>query len=356
MIGKQITQLILRLRDRLASLYSRIRQRRTRNVLRPHRRRHRNYDGPSRSPVRLALTLLCAAVLLLCSVRLIGYFTAYLSARQTSAALREIYYAPDAPTETAAFSPVPTAEPTAAPTPAPTPSPAAGEDAAPTATPRALLEPVRYPNNPYGAISSSFTKIRRQNSDIIGWLTIDGLLDEAVVQRDNSYYLNRDYRGYHNVNGAIFLDASCDLGTRPYTLLLYGHNMKTGAMFGCLRNYEDTTFYHNNPFVTFDTMYEDGRYVIFAIASVSTEPSSWQYMSFGQLLSLDIASREEALSTLKRLSLYRCAIDVSAEDQLLLLITCTGDDTERRIVAARRVREGEDEEQLRTLVRKNTRR
>ena len=31
------------------------------------------------------------------------------------------------------------------------------------------------------------------------------MLDEAVVQRDNSYYLNRDYRGYHNANGAIFL-------------------------------------------------------------------------------------------------------------------------------------------------------
>lgn len=60
------------------------------------------------------------------------------------------------------------------------------------------------------------------------------------------------------MNGAIFLDESCDLSTRPYTLMLYGHNMKSGAMFGNLRNYENLTYYKNNPFIKFDTAYEDG--------------------------------------------------------------------------------------------------
>ncbi|MGN0745899.1 MAG: class B sortase [Aristaeellaceae bacterium] len=297
-------------------------------------------------------------VLLLCAGRLTGYFAAYISSRQASADLRAIYYeaedGPEASAE-AAYSPEPTAAPAVEATAPPAPTAAATMEPAPIATPRTCLEPVSYPENPYGIVSSRFTRLRRQNSDIIGWLRIDGLLDEAVVQRDNSYYLNRDYRGYHNVNGAIFLDENCGLDTRPYTLPLYGHNMKTGAMFGCLRNYENASFYHANPWVTLDTMYEDGRYVIFAVATVSTDAADRHYLSFGQLLSASIASREAALASLKRLSLYSCHIDVAAEDQLLLLITCTGDDSERRIVAARRVREGEDEAQLSRLVRRNTR-
>lgn len=61
-----------------------------------------------------------------------------------------------------------------------------------------------------------------------------------MVQRDNTYYLNRDYLGYHNDNGAIFLDMGCDLTGNPKALILYGHNMKTGAMFGNLRNMRPT--------------------------------------------------------------------------------------------------------------------
>ena len=180
------------------------------------------------------------------------------------------------------------------------------------------------------------------------------MIDEAVVQRDNEYYLDRDYRGYHNVNGAIFLDETCDLDTRPYTLLLYGHNMKTGAMFGSLRNYENLTFYRNNPFITFDTAYEDGRYVIFAVATVSTTSGSWLYVDFTRLSSPVIADRTNAISALLSRSIYRTQVDVAADDQLLLLVTCVDDDMERRVVAARRIREDEDEATLEKLIRRTT--
>ena len=218
------------------------------------------------------------------------------------------------------------------------------------------MDAAKYPYNPYAIISDRFVALQRQNKDIIGWLAIDDILDEAVVQRDNEYYLNRDYRGYHNDNGAIFLDQNCTLSTRPYTYLLYGHNMKSGLMFGVLRNYEDITFYRNTPFITFDTLYEDGRYVIFAVSNVSTDPKSWRYVDFANLQSSVIADRQTALQALIYCSKYACTIDVRPQDQLLLLITCVGDDTDRRVVAARRIREDETEESLKKLVRKTTNR
>ena len=207
----------------------------------------------------------------------------------------------------------------------------------------APLPAIPYPLNPNRTINSRFQKIRRQNNEIIGWLTLGDLLSEAVVQRDNSYYLRRDYQGYHNVNGAIFLEEHVDLSTRPYTLTLYGHNMKTGAMFGCLRNYEDIGYYRKSPFITFDTIYEEGRYVIFSIAEVSLDSRYGNYNGFFRLNTCSTAERKEIIDGLFRFSKYVCPIDVSVDDQLLLLVTCVGDDSERRVVAARRFRDGETE-------------
>ena len=348
---EQVMHRLSRLRD-CASL---MREKESLHQLR--RTRRRDYYAAKRNPagvvLRRALMLALGATILLCTGKLVGYLTDYASSRHTSMALREAYYASASPTPEATLPAL--SAPANSPAPEPAVLPTSVPAAPVTDAPPAYLPSVPYPDNPSGIISSRFAKIRRQNSDIIGWLTIPGLLDEAVVQRDNQYYLKRDYRGYHNANGAIFLEQSCSLSTRPYTLILYGHNMKTGAMFGCLRNYENTAFYHNNPFITFDTGYEDGRYVIFAVATVSIVPTDWDYLSLTGLSSSVTASRQAALKQLSALSVYSSTISVAADDQLLLLVTCAAEDSERRVIAARRIRADEDETALRHLVSKSIR-
>ena len=44
------------------------------------------------------------------------------------------------------------------------------------------------------------------------------------------------------------------------------------------------------------------------------------------------------------------------EDQLLLLVTCVEKDEERRVVAARRIRDGEDEKELKKLAERSWKR
>lgn len=290
---------------------------------------------------RLGIMVLLCCVMVFSAWQLISYGVDYFAAQNASDELRELYHEE-------------TEEPTASPTPteAPTPTPTLPPEATsiPTATPATKLDAMRYPGNPYNAISTTFQKLRRQNADIVAWLNIPGLLDEAVVQRDNSYYLKRDYKGYHNVNGAIFLDEGTDLSTRPYTLLVFGHNMKTGAMFGCLRNYETLSFYQKNPFISFNTMYEDGQYVIFSIAQLSLNPKDANYFSFGQLNTNNIAWRQEAIESLISRSAFYTSLDVQPEDQLLLLVTCVEDDEERRVVAARRLRDGETTEEVQHII------
>ena len=274
-------------------------------------------------------------------VKLIGYGADYASARRTADELRKAYQAETpAPEITAAPTLPPSAVPQA--TPAPTAAPAA-----------ATLAEMRYPNNPRLEISSKFKALRKQNKDIVGWLTIETLLDEAVTQRDEDYYMNHDALGKKNVNGAIFLDSAIDLKCRPYTLLLYGHNMKTGAMFGCLRNYENINLYHREPFITFDTLYEEGRYVIFAVGTISTEPRLRNYVDFFGLQSMSIQERQATINSLLKASVFSGGVDVLPDDQLLLLVTCVDADEERRVVAARRVRDGETEAELKKLVERS---
>lgn len=80
---------------------------------------------------------------------------------------------------------------------------------------------------------------------IIGQITINGTKVDypVVVAKDNKWYLDRDHTGKKNVNGAIFLDYRCRDYNRRRNLILYGHNMKSGAMFQTLHNFEkEATF------------------------------------------------------------------------------------------------------------------
>lgn len=317
-------------------------------------------------PWRSAAFALCGVVFAVCAFHLARYATDYVRSVRLSNELRETYLSSDSESDFAgggvetldlsgliledAATPEPLAPSeqsapdaqVAAPVqPTPTPTPV------PELNPYATMAPVSYPHNAFKLVSERFAKLRRQNEDIIGWLTLpDDMLSEAVVQRDNSYYLRRDYQGYHNTNGAIFLEEHVDLSTRPYTLTLYGHNMKTGTMFACLRNYENLSFYHHNPFITFDTIYEKGRYVIFSTAEVSIDPKDADFSGFFLLDSATATERLHIIKRLAELSKNTCEIDVGVDDQLLLLVTCVGDDEDRRVVAARRVRDGEHEDDL----------
>lgn len=322
-----------------------------------HKHKRFYFYNPRFDRKRRYTSLLCAAALsvvfLYSAVSLIGYGADYVKSRNAASNLRELYYEELEKEGSAApvQSEVPTEAPSPTPLPASTPVAVVRETAVPTATPVPRLETVKYPGNPWAAVSQRFQTLRRQNSDIIGWLKVGSLVDEVVVQRDNEYYLNRDYRGYHNINGAIFLDESCDLRTRPYTLMLYGHNMKTGAMFGGLRKYEDINHYRSNPFISFDTMYEDGRYVVFAVGTISTSPKDWRYLNLSWLLSSSIPLRSKAIEQLNRFSVYYNPIEVLPQDQILLLVTCVEKTEERRILAARRLRDGETEESLTRVIR-----
>ena len=298
--------------------------------------------GLPRGRIILWRAALIASALLIAygAARLIGYGSDLIASRQTARELRELAAEADIPEETAP-SAAPATDVPPRETEAPTAPPADEPEEAPA--PSDTLPVVEYPNG-YQLVSR-IQKLRQRSEYIIGWITMDSL-DEPVALKDNAFFLDHDATGKRNGNGAIFMDEETGLLTRPYTILLYGHNMKSGAMFGSLRKYEDFSYCYRHRVFQFDTLYEEGQYAVFAVETISLTPGKNRYLNLADLQSSDRKTRQKALKTLTDHSLYDAMLDVNEEDQILLLVTCTGDDDERLIVAARRLRDGEQPDQL----------
>ena len=94
-----------------------------------------------------------------------------------------------------------------------------------------------------------------ENSDCIGWLSIDGTNISYPVMHtpsDPQKYLRRNFYGKYSQSGVPFLDGRCDL--QSSNLIIYGHNMKNGTMFSDLKKYVDRDFLNAHRTVKFETV------------------------------------------------------------------------------------------------------
>lgn len=294
--------------------------------------------------VRLALLILCAIVFCTCLFLLSRYVFDILLSRSASKQLENIHASAQQEIPLTSQTPY---------IPAVTPVPNASNTHSDTTESFPAVNeiwPTTYASNPNLRVSSVFYQLQAQNEDIVGWLKIDGVLEEAVLQRDNEYYLTHNALKQRSVTGALFLDENCNLDTVPTQMLIHGHNMKEGAMFGSLKKYKvkDASYYRAHPFIDFNTIYENGRYVIFSVAEVDIRSNKPDYLPFWQ--NSRFASAQAFMDYVERaklLSHYRCNVDVQPGDRLLTLSTCTGtDDNKRLIIMARKLRDNESEFEL----------
>lgn len=309
-----------------------------------------NHQKPPKKtfPVRLVIIAVCAVVFCVSGFHLARYFADIHESRNSTESLREIY-ASDQSTSTDVPQPQTTAAPTTAPSPTPEQaSVSAQATEAPAVTPASFSElwPSRYEHNPDLIISDSFNGLRAQNRDIVGWLNIDGVLDEPVLQRDNEFYLTHDATQKKNVTGALFLDENCNLRTLTPNLVIHGHNMKEGAMFGVLKKYKlkDASFYKSHPFIQLNTLYEESTYVIFAVTEISLNPKNHYYLPFWNYLDFDSEKNFTTfINRVREYSHFQTGVDVRPGDRLLTLATCAGtDNADRLLIVARKVRDDEN--------------
>ena len=225
--------------------------------------------------------------------------------------------------------------------------PEAGTDEAPEEVPEGEPEPLTRAEIE-ARILPEYKTIYLRNGDFIGWLTIPGLeVDHPVVQTvwDNSYYLYRDFNGDDNKNGTLILEAGCDPFLPSRNMIIYGHKMSSGAMFGTLDKYEKLSWWREHPLVQFDTLIARRQYVVIgclrAVQLANNGPGSFHYVTDFA----DDAELEDWLNRIRRARYYDPGVDFGTDDMYLTLSTCSyHEDNGRLLVIARALREDEKPE------------
>ena len=182
------------------------------------------------------------------------------------------------------------------------------------------IEPNNNVNNPinYEEIINNLRK-EYNNEDIKGILEIDNTdyIVPVLQGSDNDYYLNHDAYGNRNGMGSIYLDYRVNIDTSR-KLLIYGHNSSNIDMpFKILEEFYDKDYYDNHKYVLLTTSTTKKKYEIF---SVYVEPEDYSYMN------INFSSDSEYLNHLKKLkskSMYDTGVEVTSDDEILILQTCS---------------------------------
>lgn len=190
-------------------------------------------------------------------------------------------------------------------------------------------------------VLEEYQTLYNKNKKLIGWLKIDDtIIDYPVMQTaNNEYYLDHNFNQEYDKNGSLFLDKDCDVVRRNTNLIIYGHHMKSGKMFGNLNNYSSEEYGKKHALIQFDTIYEKGTYevmYVFRSRIYNEDEVVFKYYQF-----FDAASEAEFNSNMQEmaaLSLYDTGVTARYGDELLTLSTCDSSEADGRfVVVAKRV-------------------
>ncbi|MCI5801153.1 MAG: class B sortase, partial [Oscillospiraceae bacterium] len=191
-----------------------------------------------------------------------------------------------------------------------------------------------------------FAALWEVNPDLAGWLSIEGTqLSYPVVQTgDNDYYLRRDFLQKHNKHGIPMVDYRVGLKEPSDNIVIYGHNMKDGQMFGELLGYRNLDFYREHPVITFDSVYREAQYKIISVFITNAYEAQGPVFDYHNFIDAYGDSRTfgEFIQGVRVRSLINTPVDVQQGDKLLTLSTCDYSFKDSRfVVVARQLRPGE---------------
>jgi sortase B len=174
---------------------------------------------------------------------------------------------------------------------------------------------------------SKYGSLYEKNNDFIGWLTVeDTNINNPVMYTpdDPQHYLRKNFDGDYDIGGMLFIDYRCTVNPASTNIIIYGHHMKNGTMFGPLMDFQDADYLKEHSTITFDTLYRPGTYKIFASfqsAAYDDDSDVFRYYDF-----INANTKEELnafLENIKALSLYYDEDNAPVfGDQILTLSTC----------------------------------
>lgn len=176
--------------------------------------------------------------------------------------------------------------------------------------------------------SVDFVALAEINPDIVAWIYIEGTEINYPVVRgtDNQYYLKHLFNGKRNNAGCIFMDSRNSPNFSDRHSILYGHNLKSGAMFSGLTEYKKQEFYNAHPVILLMTPKQNIRIAIFAGYVASVKDNAWE-------IALEPDRKfENWLAEAKERSCFESEITPVVTDRIVTLSTCSNEFENARFV------------------------
>lgn len=200
----------------------------------------------------------------------------------------------------------------------------------PTATPEPYV-------SPYAEFFTAYP-------DCVAWLHIpDTNISYPVMWTpgDEEYYLYRNYDGTDNINGSLLLDTDSSLSPLTTNLIIHGHNMRSGEMFGTLPDYKDKAYYEQHKEMLLFTADCERKYEIIAVFRSQVYKKSDNVFKFYKFFQADTEEEfKEFYENIKKLSIYDTGVTSEFGDHFITLSTCVSHvPTGRFVVVAKEITE-----------------
>lgn len=193
-------------------------------------------------------------------------------------------------------------------------------------------EPVR--NKP--PFDYDIAALQKVNADCIGWLGIAGTrIDYPVMQRagNENYYLEKDFFTEKNKNGCLILDEDSSISMNCDNLIIHGHNMRSGEMFGELEAYREEAYADEHNLIYFVTAEETREYLVMAAFYSKVFYEDEQAFKYYNFFALDTyVSFMDFYGNVKDMSLYDTGVEAAWGDKFITLSTCSYQEENGRFV------------------------
>ncbi len=191
-------------------------------------------------------------------------------------------------------------------------------------------EPARYavykPKASEKDGTMTFEELRAINSEVFAWLTVNGTkIDYPVAQSgalDGQKYITTNALGVYSSSGCPFLDSASKADFSDFASIIYAHHMADGMMFGDLQYFKDESYFNSHPYGKLYYGGKDHGIEFFAFLQVDAYDSI--------LFSPAVTPAAYYYNTIRSRAMHWREISVGLDDHLVLLSTCTSDETNGR--------------------------
>lgn len=168
------------------------------------------------------------------------------------------------------------------------------------------------------SLSVDLGALQEVNEDSVAWLYCpDTVIDYPVMRADDyDWYLHHLPDGTKNANGTLFLDYNCPADFSGRLSIIYGHNMKSGKMFGSLTKYKNQKYFDEHSYMYLYT--EQGNYRIDLVYGSVIGANVWRDRAFMYEINL-----EALLTYASSKTTFVSTVEYTDDARFIVLSTCS---------------------------------